>query len=318
MTRARSQLVSLEATPYYHCISRCVRRAFLCGDDHYSGQNFDHRKPWLINRLKLLTDIFSIDIAAYAVMSNHYHLVLHIDKGQSEQWSRDEVIARWRRLYKGPPVVQRYLAGDTLMPAELHLIDSIVEIWRKRLASISWFMGSLNEYIARRANKEDHCKGRFWEGRFKSQALLDETALISCMAYVDLNPVRARISPDLQSSDFTSIQKRLRGITHQSTKNMPRLMPFQERQRQNDAFQAIPFNLKDYVELVDWTGRHVRADKRGYISAEKPRLLELLRLSEAQWQTLALDVQKRAILTLNGLDVLARLEKQRQAHKRAA
>lgn len=78
MTQPRSAIVSLEATPYYHCIARCVRRAFLCGDDHYSGKNFDHRKPWFTERLKLLAQVFSIDIAAYAIMSNHYHLVLHV------------------------------------------------------------------------------------------------------------------------------------------------------------------------------------------------------------------------------------------------
>ncbi len=315
MTRPRSQLVSLEATPYYHCISRCVRRAFLCGDDRYCGKNFDHRKPWLVQRLKLLGDIFAIDIAAYAIMSNHYHVVLHVDKSRSTHWSGDQVINRWLGLYKGPVIVHRYLRGEQLIPAEIELIDSLVETWRERLTSMSWFMACLNEYIARKANKEDNCKGRFWESRFKSQALLDETALISCMAYVDLNPIRAKISDDLPSSDFTSIQHRLTAIAGKTLKNQPRLMPFREGERQNTSFNAIPFNLRDYIDLVDWTGRHLRADKRGAIAADKPRILATLKLTEQQWQILALDIQKKSILMLNGLDVVARLNKLKAANK---
>ncbi|MBS3805379.1 MAG: hypothetical protein KGY54_12580 [Oleiphilaceae bacterium] len=84
------------------------------------------------------------------------------------------------------------MAGETLSPAEQGTVDSLVETYRKRLTSLSWFMKCLNESIAREANKEDDCTGHFWESRFKSQALLTKEALLSCMAYVDLSPVRAR------------------------------------------------------------------------------------------------------------------------------
>ena len=83
MTHPRSVLISLEITPYYHCMARCVRRAFLCGKDKESGRSFDHRKTWLVRRIKMLAEVFAIDIPAYAVMSNHYHLVLHVDKSRS-------------------------------------------------------------------------------------------------------------------------------------------------------------------------------------------------------------------------------------------
>ncbi|GAB5500516.1 MAG: hypothetical protein PsegKO_28270 [Pseudohongiellaceae bacterium] len=122
-TRPRSTLISPEDTPYYHCISRCVRRAFLCGQDRFTGQSFNHRKPWLVKRIRFLSNIFAINIAAYAVMSNHYHLVLYVDQARSRQWSDDDVITRWLTIHKGPTVVQRKATGESLCPAEVRLSD---------------------------------------------------------------------------------------------------------------------------------------------------------------------------------------------------
>ena len=320
MTRPRSQIVSLAHTPYYHCISRCVRRAFLCGDDRYSGQNFDHRKPWLIERMVLLAEVFAIDIAAYAVMSNHYHLVLHVDRARSQSWSRDEVIHRWLRLYKGDPLVHRYREGELRTESEFAQLDLLVATWRERLADISWFMRCLNEYIARRANAEDECTGRFWEGRFKSQALLDEAALLSCMAYVDLNPVRAGLCESLDESDFTSIQARIRRLgavkSEMRKRPIPGLMPFGAGKEHEERPAALPFALQDYIKLVDWTGRIVRADKKGFIPETAPPILSTLRLNGAQWQLLALEIQQEAITMFNGLDKLAARE--RSSAKRVA
>jgi hypothetical protein len=87
MSRPGKSLVSLDAKPYYHCISRCVRRAFLCGEDFVSGKSFEHRRGMIEQGLLELADVFAIDIAAYAVMSNHYHVDLHIDRNAAQQWS---------------------------------------------------------------------------------------------------------------------------------------------------------------------------------------------------------------------------------------
>jgi REP element-mobilizing transposase RayT len=177
MTRPRTELIALEATPWYHVVSRCVRRAFLCGQDHASGQNYEHRRGWIEARLRQLAGVFAIDIAAYAVMSNHYHIVLKVDQPRAVDWSDDEVLERWTRLFSGPLLVQRYLNADTraqMGEAELDAVARWAETYRQRLADLSWFMRVLNEAIARQANAEDGVTGRFWEGRFKSQALLDE------------------------------------------------------------------------------------------------------------------------------------------------
>ena len=313
MTRPRSQIVSLEDTPYYHCVARCVRQAFLCGKDRHSGQNFDHRKPWLLERLKWLAEAFAIDIAAYAVMSNHCHVVLHVDQARSQSWGRDEIIQHWLRLKKGDPLVHRYLRGELQSSAEFEQLDRITDTWRDRLSSISWFMSCLNEYIARKANREDDCKGRFWEGRFKSQALLDDAALLSCMAYVDLNPIRVGISTTLDGSDFTSIQARIRrfrkGSRRGSRPPVPRLMPFQAGRGRDERNASLSFTLKDYIKLVDWTGRTVRGDKKGFIPKETLAMLTTLRLTQAQWRMLAMEIQKEAIIMFNGLDKLAARER---------
>jgi len=210
MTKARSEQIDLDSTPFYHCYVRCVRRAFLCGDDRSTGENFDHRKQWIVSRLKFLSYVYAIDICAYAVMSNHYNVVLHVDRERANSWSLREVAERWMQLYKGNLLVDEWLENpEAINKAKLKVVTDLIEVWRERLYSLEWFMRGVNETIARMANEEENCKGRFWEGRYKSQALLDDAALLSCIAYVDLNPVRAGIANDLETSDFTSIQHRI-------------------------------------------------------------------------------------------------------------
>ena len=167
MPKPRKAQISLDATPYYHCISRCVRRSFLCGVDHYTGKSYEHRRQWVEDRLILLARTFAIDVCAFAVMSNHTHTVLRINQTKAESWSTREVIERWHGIYAGNALSKRYLSGDTLLEFEQHSLNSLAKLWRARLQDISWFMRSLNEPIARAANQEDQCTGRFWEGRFK-------------------------------------------------------------------------------------------------------------------------------------------------------
>lgn len=283
MPKPRKAQVSLEITPYYHCVSRCVRRAFLCGEDAQTGQNYEHRREWIQKRLLSLAQVFALDICAYAIMSNHYHVVLHVDRERAEGWSDREVIERWHRLFAGHPLTHRVLAGDSLSKAEQDLMSALAALWRSRLMDISWFMRCLNEPIARQANEEDNCTGRFWEGRFKSQGLLDEKALAACMAYVDLNPIRASVADTPEHSDYTSIQQRIAAAVSTDSALQPAtLLPFVGNPRE-DMPKGLPFRFAEYLELVDWTGRVIREDKRGAISDQLPPVLEWLRIDPRYW-----------------------------------
>jgi len=279
MTISRKQQIDLSVTPYYHCINRCVRRAFLCGEDKYSGKSYEHRRGWIADKIKGLAQVFAIDIAAYAVMSNHYHLVLRVDQETAESWNSVEVIERWTELFSQPVIISRFLKGECTTSAELKVVDEIIEKWRSRLIDISWFMRILNEFIARESNREDNVTGRFWEGRFKSQALLDEQAVIACMAYVDLNPIRADMANTPEESDFTSIQERIqKAMIKQQTCS---LLPFYNETYKKD--KAIPFEQNDYFALVDWSGRAILENKRGSIPVNSLPILTRLGIDEKDW-----------------------------------
>jgi len=206
MALPRSRYVLEGQEGVYHCFGRCVRRAYLYGFDSLTRRDFSHRKAWLVERLRDLAAIFAIEVCAYAVMENHYHTILRTRPDIVARWSDREVATRWLTLFPrrcGIAPVEEQIRALADCPERIAKL-------RLRLCSLSWFMGRLNEFIARAANKEDGVKGRFWEARFKCQALLDEAAIATCMVYVDLNPIRAGLAGCPEQSDFTSIQERIR------------------------------------------------------------------------------------------------------------
>jgi REP element-mobilizing transposase RayT len=303
MTRARKHLVCAADTPYYHITSRCVRRAFLCGEDRYSGRSYEHRRDWIEARTRLLSSLFCIDVCAYAVMSNHYHLVVKLDPEQASHWSDDEVLRRWTSLFKGTLLVQRHLAEAHLSLAEQNTLRSTMLIYRQRLTSLSWFMKCLNEPIARKANAEDGCSGHFWEARFHSQALLTERALLCAMAYVDLNPVRAGIAKNPEDSKYTSYRARMTAIDNQELKQaiaeavksgelhrfdrpLRALLPFADEKSKFDS-DCLPMTADDYRELVAITAAATQNPRRSG-KLEVPAILTRLSLSESQWITSSL------------------------------
>ena len=233
-----------------------------------------------------------------AVMNNHYHLVLKVCPEQLKELTDDEIMDRWCALFKGPLLIQNYRNGEDLKSYERSAVSDIVKVWRSKLSSICWFMRCLDQPIARQANLEDKCTGKFWESRFTSQALKSEEALLSCMAYVDLNPVRAGIADRPESSSHTSIRERLRpefdirqaiedqsecGVLLDFKIPLKPLLPFENR-LVNEPQTGILFNFEEYLTLVDWTGRIIRSDKRGHIDNALPPILARLQITADQWR----------------------------------
>ncbi len=289
MTTARSLLVDSESPGYYHCISRCVRRAWLCGIDPYDGKSYEHRREWVEARLLELADVFAVGIYAYAVMSNHVHVVVRIDPVAAAVWSPEDVASRWVRLF--PATVNGEIDPIACETKEQNLLGNAerLEICRQRLGSLAWFMRSLNEPIARRANQEDACTGRFWEGRYKCQALLDDAAVLTCMSYVDLNPIRAGMAENLETSSHTSALRRIAQVTT-DTQDATQLLSCIHSSLSSP---TLPLTVADYLEVIDWTARLTRADKRGAINAAEPTVLRKLGLTERQWSTQVLGTETR-------------------------
>jgi REP element-mobilizing transposase RayT len=322
--KPRRLLVDLDSTPYYHCINRCVRRAYLCGDDPLTGTNFDHRKQWLVDRMKTLAGVFAVDICSYSMLSNHFHLVLRIDAERGRNLSDAQVVERYGKLF--PKVAKRI---EKAAPGER---ARLISLWRERLWNLSWYMRCLNEAIARRANQEDGCTGRFWEGRFRSQALLDEGALLTCMSYVDLNPIRAGIADSLEASEFTSIRERLLAAAKaEQTPGAPatrpewqagELVPFAEEgsppaTSARWSQQPLPMRFEDYVLLLRETGGIVRPERVGddALTGAAGSILEELGLSPSGFAQSVRDFA-RSFFTMVGERHRIEAETKRRGYRR--
>lgn len=294
MTYARSILVPPGSPGTYHCVSRCVRRAWLCGEDRDSGRSYEHRRQWVEDRIGELAEIFAVAVWGYAVMSNHLHVVVQVIPQAAAAWSTDEVAARWLRLYprrdQDASVRTEALVGN----------ESLIKVLRARMCDLSWFMRCLAEPIARRANREDGCKGHFWEARFKCQTLLDETAVLSAMAYVDLNPVRAKICDSLENAVYTSARARLDVIEkdrHQIDQSLAPVLGLR-------GFGVLKLKQRDYLELVDHTGRQIHPGKRGAIAGPPPVALARIGYTADQWQRQVLAVGSGYFRAIGAADAL--------------
>ena len=295
MTLPRSQQIIPGQPGFYHCISRCVRRAWLCGDDPLTARNYDYRRQWIVERLHTLSACFAVDIYAYSVMSNHTHLVLHVEPDRIDQLKDAEVIRRYKTVWNW-----RNPAKPLKLPTAVP--KKTLKSWRKRLGDVSWFMRLLNEPIARMANAEDNCKGHFWESRFKSIPILDEAGLLTCMTYVDLNPIKAGVAQTLEDCDYTSIQHRVLALIDaaKAKANAP-LAPVmtdpsprkglrkkagkRTGRKRNAVKDSVGIITRRYIELVQRTAENLLADEPELEHAE----LECLEMAPEGWVTVATD-----------------------------
>ncbi len=290
-----------------HTMSRVVRRCFLTGDDPVSGKNFDHRKVWIEDLLQKFSAQFGIDLLAFAILSNHFHLVLRSRPDIVATWDDTEVARRWLHICPN-----RLPDGSIAEPTEAALNkirncpDKVREI-RTRLSDISWWMRLICQRIGIRANKEDEITGHFWQSRFVGVRILDEASLLACAAYVDLNPIRAAMAESLEDSEFTSVQRRIQGLTESladetaSTKRADSFLApiFQCDQKSSDepCVSKSPFRCSDegflsmtreeYLELLDWTARQSVPGKRGETPSDAPPVLQRLSITPSVWCELA-------------------------------
>ena len=205
----RSEQFRADEVCIVHAIQRCVRKAFLAGRDDRTGVDYSFRREWIRRRMEALASVFGIDVLTYAIMSNHLHVILRNRPDVVATWSDEEVAVRWLRVFPGRRLEEQ-LAEPTDSDVKRLAADAErLSVVRCRLSDISWFMRALSEPIARLANKQDECTGRFWEGRFKAQRIVDDAGLLACAMYVDLNPVRAALADSPDGAVFTSAYDRI-------------------------------------------------------------------------------------------------------------
>ncbi len=300
MTMARAHLVNPSVTRWYHCITRCVRRAFLL------GEGASDRKLWIDNRLQELAGIFSIAVGGFSVMDNHLHVLVRLDREFAAGWSDEEVVRRWGRLFP-PRDKSRQPIPVSKAWVEWRLKDAAwIAKARERLQSLSWFMKCLKEPLARLANHEEKTRGFFFEGRFKSVAILDEESLLATCAYIDLNPVAAGIAEVPEASEHTSIKERVDHVTAQGrTEDLKAaseasvsgsnaaggleeahwLCPIEDRRRIDSTREGMleGFSLGSYLLLVDYSGRLFR-ERKAMISREVAEIFERLGTTAETWQ----------------------------------
>ena len=263
------------------------------------------RKDWIENRLRELNEIFAVSVGGFSLMDNHLHLLLRIDPEVASRWTDSEVVERWFKLFPPRGADRKPMkVSNEIVAARLANVAWVAET-RKRLSSLGWFMKCLKEPLARLANKQDECTGAFFEGRFKSIAILDEESLLSVCAYIDLNPVAAGVAPTPEESEHTSVKERVEHVKASGrTKDLQAaelgsiaavrvsggleddlwLVPIEDRREQGAMREGMRsgFSLGQYLMLVEYSGRMLR-DGKAAISSEVADIFTRLGSTPETW-----------------------------------
>ncbi len=300
MATSRKDIIDPQAPGIYHCWTRCVRRAFLCGKDRYTKKDYSHRRDWIEQRLQELVRWFAIDVAFFAIMQNHFHLVLRTLPHLAAKWSDRQVIKRSCKIFPYKFKELGVKDGELTREQLRNFVKDrkLVEEMRSRLSDPSWLLRQLKQYIANRSNAEDETTGHFFDGRFKCRAVTDEAGLLICGIYVDLNQIRAEEADSVETSKRTSGYRRRQALKARNRKARRAaewdgfLCPINAhgdgqvgypKAGALDSLRAsdkglLEMSVEDYLKLLDWTGRQTRRDKRGKISDDAPPVLDGLGL----------------------------------------
>ena len=296
-----------------------------------TGRDYSYRKDWVRQRLEALASVFAIDVLDHAVMENHVHTILRNRPDIAKKWTKREVVERWLRLCRK---CLRLLDLPEREDVEKVLqTKGRVDVLRRRLSNISWFMIMLKEPISILANIEDDVSGHFWAERFGSMRLKNEEALLVCSLYVDLNPIRAGAAQTPEQSTYTGACDRLKDLEREL---LARRRKKQETLRrvlgedrddwrldasrlsgklrsgwmspvrvEGDGYRGVaagrrasdkgylPMTLEKYLVILDECGRKETEGKRGVIPAQLPPLCERLGLSAGRWAEEARDAGRR-------------------------
>ncbi len=321
MRIARADIYRPDEIAIVHTIATIVRKYYLLGEDALTGLNNSHRCEWVTSQIKEQAKYFAIDILCHAIMSNHFHSVLRSRPDVVQEWTDSEVATRWMLLC--PKRRNKDLSPAEPNEKELDSIrkkpEKLKEI-RSRLSDISWWMRILCQRVAKRANRERDETGRFFNGRFKAVRLLDEEAILACMSYVDLNPIRAKAAVTLEESKHTSIAARIAAFAKENEESKPipeavggeqNTSSSQSKVKESPDGYLAPIELVDskgeegpkpskskkrcsdkgvlslssmtYMQLLDATARLVREGKKGFTPEETPPILERLGINKDLW-----------------------------------
>lgn len=322
-SKPRNEIFDPHNVGAYHCFSRCVRSEHLCGFDILTGNDYGYRREWIVSRLKTLSASMALDVLDFSVLENHLHTLLRNRPDIVATWSDEEVARRWwnvcpgRKEKDGTPKTPRQSEIDAWInePGKIHEL-------RARLSHISWFMRLLLQPIAKRANKEDEKRGRFFAERFGCTKIENEAGLLACSMYVALNPIRAGMADRPDQYRFTSVYERIKSHQHQSRAELKKpptsdltdrpiddwLAPLFLNEKSdtfaNDSFNGsdmidppcnpigsarisnkgyLHITFDDYLTTLEWTGRRLETGKPIRIPCHLEPIFERLNISPKTW-----------------------------------